>query len=58
MLKELPSARIRFDYEVYNTKGKLINQGYSVQAFINSRSRRPMRVPQFIKDLLEPHFKK
>ena len=56
ILKEMPSARIRFDYEVYNSKDKLINRGYSIQAFINSKTRRPMRVPQSIKDLLEPHF--
>ncbi len=58
MLKEMPAARIRFDYEVYNSKGKLINSGYSIQAFINSKTRRPMRVPQSIKKLLEPFFRK
>jgi len=57
LLKEMPSARIRFDYEIYNSKGKLINQGYSIQAFINSESRRPIRAPHSIKGLLEPHFK-
>jgi len=58
ILKEMPAARIKFDYEVYNSKGKLINSGYSIQAFINSKTRRPMRVPQTIKKLLEPFFRK
>ena len=58
MLKDMPAARIRFDYEVYNSKGDLINSGYSIQAFINTKTRRPIRLPQTIRELLEPFFQK
>ena len=58
MLNEMPAARIRFDYEIYNSKGELINSGYSIQAFINAKTRRPIRLPQTIRELLEPFFKK
>ena len=57
-LKEMPSARIRFDYSIYNFKGKLITSGYSIQAFINATTRRPMRIPAVVKELLEPFFDK
>jgi len=56
-LKDMPAARIRFDYEVYNSKGELINSGYSIQAFINAKTRRPVRIPQAIKELLGPLFR-
>ncbi len=58
MLKDMPAARIRFDYEVYNSKGDLINSGYSIQAFINAKTRRPVRLPQTIKELIEPFFQR
>ncbi len=58
MLKKMPSARIRFDYEIYNSKGALINSGYSIQAFINAKTRRPVRLPYTIRELLEPFFQK
>ncbi len=55
-LREMPAARIKFDYTIHNPKGKLITSGYSIQAFINAKTRRPMRIPEVVKELLEPHF--
>ncbi len=55
-LKEMPSARIKFYYSIHNSKSKLITSGYSTQAFINAKTRRPMRIPAVVKDLLEPYF--
>ena len=55
-LKEMPGARIEFHYEILNPEGKLITSGSSVQAFINAKTGRPMRMPPVIRELLEPYF--
>ena len=40
MLKELPTARINFFYEIYNEKGDLLNTGMTQLGFIHSDTRR------------------
>jgi acyl-CoA thioester hydrolase len=55
-INQMPTSRLRFDYEIYNEKGDLINKGYALLAFINAVSRRPCRVPDLIKNVLEPYF--
>ena len=55
-IKELPAARIRFDYELVNQDGTTINEGYTTLAFLDAKTRRPMRAPGFILDLLKPYF--
>jgi len=57
-LKEMPTARIRFDYSIHNPNGKLITSGYSIQAFINAKTKRPTRTPEIVKELLNPYFGK
>ncbi|PWJ44964.1 acyl-CoA thioesterase [Sediminitomix flava] len=56
MLKEMPNSRIRFDYEIFNEKGDLLNIGYTILVFLDSKSFRPMRMPESIKSLLDPYF--
>ncbi len=51
---EVPRARIRFDYEIYNPDGKLLNTGYTVLGFMNSQTRRPTRAPEWFTELLTP----
>ena len=48
-LKEMPSVRVRIDYEVF-VKDKLIVTGHTVHSFINLESMKPVRPP---KDFLE-----
>jgi acyl-CoA thioester hydrolase len=45
ILRELPTVRIIFEYEIYNEAGELINQGETTLVFVDSKARRPMRVP-------------
>ena len=47
MLRELPTARINFFYEIYNEKGELLNTGMTQLGFIHSDTRRPCRVPDW-----------
>jgi acyl-CoA thioester hydrolase len=57
-IREMPSARIRFHYEIYNDAGEMINHGETVLAFVKADSRRPMRVPESLALLLRPCFQK
>ena len=52
MLRELPTARINFFYEIYNGKGELLNTGMTQLGFIHSDTRRPCRVPDWFLKLV------
>ena len=41
-------VRIRFDYNIYNEAGKIINQGYTILCCIDAETRRPVRIPERI----------
>ncbi len=56
MIPELPGVKIKFQYEVYNEKGVLINKGRTVLTFLKKDSHRPCRPPQYLLDLLQPYF--
>jgi len=58
IIKELPSARITFYYEVYNQQGELLNNGSTTLVFIDEKSRKPRRAPDELIKRLSPHFKK
>lgn len=53
---EMPSSKIRFDYTIYNQDGELINKGYSQQAFVSKANRRPIRIPEYLRKIMEPYF--
>lgn len=48
LLKNKPSVKIEFDYEITNQHNELICTGNSVLAFINSETKKPMRCPEYI----------
>ncbi len=54
-IDEIPRARCRFDYEIYNSECKLLNTGYTVLGFMHSSTRRPTRAPEWFTSLLETH---
>jgi len=55
-IREKPSIRIRFEYEIFNEANKLINQGETLLVFVNKTTNRPCRPPQAMEDLLAPYF--
>lgn len=55
-IPEKPRARIKFDYEVTNESGRLINTGTTELVFINMDTGRPVRMPEVLAGLLETHF--
>jgi acyl-CoA thioester hydrolase len=55
-IKELPNTRIRFEYEVYNENGILLNVAETTLVFVNSESKRPCPMPDSFLNLLKPSF--
>lgn len=55
-LRELPSVKIYFDYELYNEAGTKVNSGRTTLAFINSETRRPCRAPEGFMNVIRPFF--
>jgi len=56
-VREKPGVRIRFEYEIYNEAGKLINQGDTLLVFVDKRTGKPRRPPEKFDQILEPFFK-
>ncbi len=55
-LRKKPTARIRFDYEIYNEKQELLNKGYTVLTFANAGTLKPVRPPKYFLELIAPYF--
>jgi len=56
-IKELPKARIVFNYEIYNAQGKLLVDGSTTLAFVNKETGRPQRAPEKMIQTLSEHLK-
>lgn len=55
-IPELPNTRIRFDYELFNASGELINTGSTVLVFVHVETQKPCMAPPFFLDLIKPFF--
>jgi len=55
-IQEMPKIRFGFNYETYNDKGELLNTAYTELVFVNKLTGRPMKIPEHIQKLIEPHF--
>lgn len=55
-VKEKPNVKIRFDYEVFNSKEELLNTGYTTLVFVDKESKRPTKAPQYFLDLFKGEF--
>jgi acyl-CoA thioester hydrolase len=55
-IREKPTVRIRFEYEIFNMAGKLINKGETLLAFVDKKTGRPCRPPKVFEEVLKPYF--
>ena len=55
-VEKMPGVRVIFDYKVSSEDGSLIATGQTVQAFVDSTTRKPMRIPAQLKEQLEKYF--
>lgn len=51
-LKNTPSARIEFEYEITNEQGEILTLASTTLVFIDMKTNRPMRAPQYILDAI------
>lgn len=56
VIREKPGIRIRFEYEIYNEKNKLIHIGETLLVFVDKQSSKPCRPPDAMEKVLEPFF--
>jgi acyl-CoA thioester hydrolase len=55
-IREKPSVRIVFEYEIFNEENKLIHQGETKLAFVDQNTNRPCRPPLMMEKILQPFF--
>jgi acyl-CoA thioester hydrolase len=55
-VKELPSVRIRFDYEVYNEAGTKIAEAETTLIFFDSIKKKPVQAPDFFLERISASF--
>ena len=51
-LKDLPSTKIEFDYEILNEKGELLSTANTILVFVYAKTFRPVRCPEKVLDLI------
>ncbi len=56
IFKKIHQIKVEFDYEIFNSKSELINKGYTLLAFVDINSRKPVRAPQYYIDTLNKFF--
>jgi acyl-CoA thioester hydrolase len=57
IIKEMPKARFNFEFEIKNELNTLLCKAKSTVLFVNSESRLPKRIPDFIHKILKSNFK-
>ena len=57
IVKEMPETRILFNYEIYSEENELVNEGDTTLVFIDRDRGRPVRIPDFLKTVLESGFR-
>jgi acyl-CoA thioester hydrolase len=56
-IREKPTVKIKFEYEIFNEQNKLINQGETLLVFVDTKTGRPVRTPEMMSRVLEAFFK-
>jgi acyl-CoA thioester hydrolase len=56
VLREMPTAKIRFSYEIYDQNGDLTNEAICELVFTSASTRRPVRPPAKLLEILKPFF--
>ena len=52
-LRETPNVKIIFDYNIFNEGGEKVTSATSILVFMDSKTRKPIRCPQYIHDKLK-----
>lgn len=52
ILKQLPTTKVEFDYEIYNENQELIATANTVLVFVDKETFRPIKCPDFLLEKL------
>lgn len=55
-IKEMPTARIHFEYEVFNEQNELLTIGDTTLVFIKAESKRPCPAPEHFLKTMQKFF--
>ncbi|GGG86367.1 thioesterase [Parapedobacter pyrenivorans] len=55
-LKEKPSVKIRFDYDLFNQGGELLNSGSTTLVFVDMKRNKPCMAPRDFMERVQTHF--
>ncbi len=55
-IKEKPVVRIKFEYEIYNQDGILLNTGYTQLVFVDIKKNSPCRAPEIFQEKMASFF--
>lgn len=55
-IRELPKARITFEYEIYNERNELLNTAITTLVFINMQTNKPCPAPKAFIDKISKFF--
>lgn len=55
-IREKPSIRITFEYEVFNETGTLLNTGTTQLVFVDMKKNRPCRPPEVFMEKMATYF--
>ncbi len=55
-IKDWPSARIIFNYDLYNQEDALLNTGATTLVFIDTAKSRPVKAPDWFLTVLSEHW--
>jgi acyl-CoA thioester hydrolase len=57
-VKEKPGVRIKFNYEIFNEAGDLLNIGETTLVFINIKTMKPCMAPAVLTEVTDKFFNK
>jgi acyl-CoA thioester hydrolase len=55
-IRQKPSVKITFEYEIFNEQNTLIHKGETTLVFVDRKTNRPCRPPKEMEDVLDPFF--
>jgi acyl-CoA thioester hydrolase len=56
LLKKLPEIKLDINYEIYNQQQQLVCTGNTILAFVDIKTRRPRRAPEFFLEAVRKYF--
>ncbi|HBV14521.1 acyl-CoA thioesterase [Chryseobacterium carnipullorum] len=55
-VKKIPGVRIEFDYEIYNEKGEKITEASTTLFFLDAKTNKIIKCPDFLMKLIEANW--